>query len=242
MSILALDTCFGACSVAVRVASPGQAPRDIGERVLMDVGHAEALAPMIARVLAAAGLEARAITRIAVTHGPGTFTGTRIAIAAARGLALATGAPIVAFSSLLAIGIAAARARDLAANADAAVLVAMDARNRQYYVQVIGGDGAELTQPQLLSADAAAALVPGRRLLAVGTGAAGVVAAGAAAARTIETAFADAAARDQLQPDAAMLLDLALGATPGRTAPAPLYLRPPDAKPPTSPALPRADV
>ena len=83
MNILAFDTCFDACSVAVR--------RDdgavIAERVLMRRGHAEALLPMIERTMQAAGLSFGDLERIAVTHGPGTFTGTRVGMAAALGLA-----------------------------------------------------------------------------------------------------------------------------------------------------------
>ena len=100
MNVLAFDTCFGAVSAAVRWRS-GR-----GEWLLREAyearsaGHAERLFPMIAEVMEGAGLAFSAIDRIAVTLGPGGFTGVRVGIAAARALALATGKPVVATTSL----------------------------------------------------------------------------------------------------------------------------------------------
>src|SRR5262245_6799536 len=99
MAVLAFDSCLGAASVAVRWQSAG------GEWLIREayeerqIGHAERLMPMIEQVMAAAHLEFSALRCIAVTIGPGTFTGVRTGIAAARGLALATGLPVVATSS-----------------------------------------------------------------------------------------------------------------------------------------------
>ncbi|MFM2423228.1 MAG: hypothetical protein RL291_1758, partial [Pseudomonadota bacterium] len=103
MNVLAFDTCFGATSVAVRWRSTA------GEWLLREAyesrqvatgglagppGQAERLLPMIDEVMAAAGLGFEDIGRIAVTLGPGTFTGVRVGIAAARGLALARKIPV----------------------------------------------------------------------------------------------------------------------------------------------------
>ena len=93
MNILAFDTCFGAVSVAVRWRSAR------GEWLLREAyearttGHAERLFPMIAEVMEGAGLAFSAIDRIAVTLGPGTFTGVRVGIAAARAFALPRESP-----------------------------------------------------------------------------------------------------------------------------------------------------
>jgi tRNA threonylcarbamoyl adenosine modification protein YeaZ/ribosomal-protein-alanine acetyltransferase len=97
MTLLALDTCFGCCSAALFDG------RVLAERhALMDSGHAEALAPMVKALLADAGLRPKDLTRIAVTIGPGTFTGVRIGLSFARGLALALRLPLIGIDSLTA--------------------------------------------------------------------------------------------------------------------------------------------
>ncbi len=98
MNVLALDTSMAACSAAVltRDAASGRAARRF-ER--LERGHAEAIVPMIQQVMAEAGAEYGELDRIAVTVGPGTFTGVRIGVATARGLALATGAPLLGVTS-----------------------------------------------------------------------------------------------------------------------------------------------
>ena len=99
MNILALDTSMGACSAAV-LRADGAASSLHARQEAMARGHAEALMPMVAEVLAEAWIAARDLDLIAATEGPGSFTGVRIAIAAARGLALATGAKLYGTDSL----------------------------------------------------------------------------------------------------------------------------------------------
>ncbi len=96
--ILAIDTCASQCAVAL-VAG------DIVWRraQVMARGHAEALFPMIDEVLAEAGAEFAGIARIAVCTGPGSFTGIRAGVAAARGLALGLGVPAVGVTRLAAL-------------------------------------------------------------------------------------------------------------------------------------------
>src|SRR5258705_6584324 len=100
MNILAFDTCLGAVSAAVRWRSAK------GEWLLREAyepcvtGHAERLFPLVAHVMQGAALPFSAIDRIAVTVGPGTFTGVRAGVAAARAFALATGKPVVGMTSL----------------------------------------------------------------------------------------------------------------------------------------------
>jgi len=114
--ILAFDTALGACSAAVwadgLVLARAFEPRSRG--------HAEALLPMIEAVLAEAGLRLDALDRLAVTVGPGSFAGTRVGLAAARGLALATGLPLVGVTTLEAV------AFDLPAPAGSAIVSAND--------------------------------------------------------------------------------------------------------------------
>jgi tRNA threonylcarbamoyladenosine biosynthesis protein TsaB len=208
----------------------------------LETGHAEALMPMIAEVMTESGLGFAALDRIVVTSGPGTFTGVRTGIAAARALALATDKPVLAVSSLWAIA-RGAIATDPALGAighlhceDDAVLVAMDARKGQVYAQIFDVAGHALTEPMLLTADQAAGLLPERRLIAAGNAASLVVAMAREAGREIaEAATASTARIDQI--DAACLLaaserDAMVG------VPVPLYLRPPDARPQADKSLP----
>ena len=168
--------------------------------------------------------------RIAVTLGPGGFTGLRVGIAAARALALAMGLPVVGLSSL---AIMAERANRLLGTARAGrpMVVAVDARREAFYVQVFGDNaGDPLSDPQLVSASAAARLLPPGRVLVIGTGAAALVAACGRA--DLEAALPD------LQPHARQLALIA-PVLPPLASVTPLYLRPADAKPTTTPALPR---
>src|SRR5207245_7803218 len=73
------------------------------ETLPMARGHAEAVMPLIARVMDLAGVEFAELDRIAVSTGPGSFTGLRVGISAARGIALAAGKPAVGLSTLAAL-------------------------------------------------------------------------------------------------------------------------------------------
>src|SRR5215210_9449557 len=131
MRILAIDTALGACAAAVLDSSAGTILAS--ESLPMVRGHAEAVMPLIARVMDAARCEFADLDRIAVTVGPGSFTGLRVGIAAARGIALAAGKRAVGVSTLSAYA-APAIADDLAD----AVMVAIDARHGHVYLQVFG--------------------------------------------------------------------------------------------------------
>ena len=129
MNVLAFDTCLGAVSAAVRCAERRGDGCCARAYELRTAGHAERLMPMIAEVMAGAGLAFAELDRIAVTLGPGSFTGVRVGVAAARGLALATGRPVVAATSLAVMAHRAAEM--LAATGESAarrLVVAVDAR------------------------------------------------------------------------------------------------------------------
>lgn len=224
MSILAFDTCFGAVSVAVGRQTAG------GEWVTheayeeMAVGQAERLMPMMDEVMRAAGIDFAQVTRIAVTRGPGSFTGVRVGVAAARALALATGAPLVATTSLAVV--AATADSQLAGRADRDLVVAMDARRGGLYMQVFGASARdEVTAAELATPEAGAMRLAGRRVIAVGSGAEALARAAALAGNgQVEVQLPD------LQPRAASLLMLATELPPVDVV-APLYLRQPDATP-----------
>jgi tRNA threonylcarbamoyladenosine biosynthesis protein TsaB len=226
VSILAIDTCFEGCSAAALSGDPegvfaaGESFRLIGQ------GHAEQLMAMIAEAMTGAEAPFRTLTRIGVTVGPGTFTGTRIGIAAARGLALATGARLASVSSLVAV--AWRTLHDDAAGSDGSpVLVCMDARRDQVYGQLVEATGVPAGDPMLLDVDDAARRFAARMVTLVGTGSLAVARArasiAAAPARVLEGVSLANLAGSML----ARVAGLPLAGGPVR----PLYLRPPDAKP-----------
>jgi tRNA threonylcarbamoyl adenosine modification protein YeaZ len=96
--LLVIDTCFNACSAALY--DEATASVVASEFLEMDRGHAEALGPMVARLFAGSGTKPEHLTRIAVTYGPGTFTGLRIGLSFAKGMALALDIPLVGLNSL----------------------------------------------------------------------------------------------------------------------------------------------
>src|SRR5512134_2331782 len=100
MLILSIDTALDACAAAVLDTSAGGAIAR--ESQPMKRGHAEALMPLIARVMKASGIGFAELDRVAVTTGPGSFTGLRVGLSAARGIALAAGKPVVGVTTLTA--------------------------------------------------------------------------------------------------------------------------------------------
>jgi tRNA threonylcarbamoyladenosine biosynthesis protein TsaB len=224
--VLAIDTALGACSVCVYDAEPGL-PVSV-EAEEMDTGHAEALMPMIERVMARVEGGFPSLSRVAVSIGPGSFTGLRIGISAARGIALAAGIPAVGVSTL------AAYAAPLINPADAGVIaVAIDARHGAVFFQCFSTTGRTIVLPRVLPLkDAARAIGAGPVKLA-GTGAGGL--AVEAMTLGLKTTIADL----RPSPDISAVARLGAIADP-RTAPAkPLYLRPPSAQPQEAKAVAR---
>jgi len=221
MNILALDTSMGVCSAAVlRTAASGhtQVLREAG----MMRGHAEALMPMVEAVLTEADLSPRDLDMIASTQGPGSFTGVRIAIAAARGLALTSRAALFGTDSLT---VMARRALREGLDPGGPFAVAVDARRDMVYLGLFGPDGTRLDGPMLCTPTDAVARLPRDLVLAVGNGADLLAEAAAAQDRALDGTLPD------LQPGAMALAELA-AESPNRTEILrPLYLRPPDAKP-----------
>ena len=134
MRVLAIDTALAACSAAVLDTQHGGIIAR--ESLPMLRGHAEALMPLIRRIMDEAGTAFRDLDRVVVTTGPGSFTGLRVGIAAARGIALAIDKPAVGLSTLSAYA-----APYLADDENAPVVVAIDARHSHVYLQVFAAGG-----------------------------------------------------------------------------------------------------
>src|ERR1700761_5298806 len=142
MRVLAIDTALAACSAAVLDTLNGGIVAS--ESLPMVRGHAEAFLPLLHRVMQAAGLTFPDIDRIAVTTGPGSFTGLRVGIAAARGIALAADKPAVGVSTLSAYA-----APHVADDERFPVVAAIDARHSHVYLQVFAPGGRSFTAPRL---------------------------------------------------------------------------------------------
>lgn len=230
MHILAFDTCFDGCSACVAELQGGAVSVLSSAFERFETGHAERLIPMIGDVMREAHVAFDQICRIVVTTGPGTFTGTRIGIAAARSLALATGARTVGVSSL------AVMAEAARSHIGGPIAVVVDARRGEVYAQVFGpGGGADnVSPPQLLSLEDAARAGGEGRIAFVGSGANAVAEIARRNGRAAEAILSD------LVPDAVALAHLA-GVLPASDAPlSPHYLRAPDAKPQHGKAIARA--
>src|SRR5271168_1097882 len=142
MLILAIDTALDACAAAVLDTGTGQLIAQ--ESQAMKRGHAEALMPLIGRVIAASGTGFANLGRIAVTTGPGSFTGLRVGLSAARGIALAGNKAVVGVTTLTAYA-----APVVSQNGEHPVVAAIDARHDHVYLQVVSGNGSALVRPRL---------------------------------------------------------------------------------------------
>lgn len=222
MNLIAIDTAREACSVAV----VGDGVQPVTASEIVGRGHAERLFGMIAGVMAEAGLAFAALDRIAVTIGPGSFTGIRVGIAAARGFGLALGRPVVGIGTLEAH---AASARRLAGNVP--VLAVLDARRGEIYGQHFSADGKPFGLPAVASPETFAGQIYDDELLA-GAGADLVAAA-------LDRGGSTAIVHRHSAPDILTVAEIAVAAEAPAAAPRPLYLRPPDAKPQPSTGVAR---
>lgn len=209
MKILAVDTALGACSAAVLGNDQLLARRF----EVMQRGHAEALAPMVEAAMQDASFNFTTLERLAVTTGPGTFTGQRVGLAFMRALRIALNLPLVGVTTLSAMAHQA-----MAAHGIGIGVALHDARRDEVYLEVCGGTA---SPPRVLSFDDAVARV--------GEIHNPIVLAGTAAARA-KSQLRNAVLSNVLQPDALWVARLGILATVPDGPPRPLYLRPPDAK------------
>lgn len=217
--VLVIDTALGACQAGLFNADVAVAAMTQP----MEQGGMERIAGLARDLMQRAGAGFDTVDRIGVTAGPGSFTGLRVGLAFAQGLGAALDRPVIGVSSLDALAASVA--------AEGAVMAVIDARRGQVYARLFQ-DGAAQGRAEALNLDQARALAaaqgPGLRL--VGSGGP-LVGEGLDRPDILPLAA----------PDMAALARLTLAADPHAFPPRPIYLRAPDAKPPTRrPGAPRA--
>jgi tRNA threonylcarbamoyladenosine biosynthesis protein TsaB len=226
MRLLAIDTALAACSAAVLDTAHGGIVAS--ESLPMIRGHAEALMPLVAQVMQASGLAFVDLDRIVVTTGPGSFTGLRVGIAAARGLGLATKIPVVGVATLSAYA-----APYLSVDSKNPVVAAIDARHAHVYLQVFTPSGRTLIAPRLAPLSDAVRAASDAPAHIVGS-----------AAQAVADALSDSGpvpvtvdGRDA--PDIGWVAQIGAVVPEQSAPPKPQYLRAPDAQPQNAASLPR---
>ncbi len=209
MIVLALDTAGVWCSAALYDGARDLVLAERSEEI--GKGHAERLMGMVDAVLDEAGLPLQSVERIGVTIGPGSFTGIRTGVAAARGLGLALGVPTAGVTTLQIL--AAAAATD---HPGKAILAAIDAKRGEIYAQVFGPDMEPVSDAMAIDLEAARALAAEHQAHVTGS------------AKALIEGLEASAAPDHFPAGLAARLVHGLN---NPEKPKPLYLRAPDAKP-----------
>jgi len=217
--ILGMDTSMSACSVAL--IADGQTITHATEE--MTRGQSEALAPMIDRVMT--GHDYADLDAVAVTRGPGAFTGLRIGLAAARSLALTIDKPCLGLSTFEVLSRQAMQNADVIIPTDGIIVIAIETKRDDFYIQAIGKDGSGVIAPTAMMAEDIRANLPEDRPLFI---------AGDVRIRLHQELGSEGPTMIEIPnvilPDAAVLAKSAQAfvATPADAPASPLYLRPPD--------------
>ncbi len=227
MRILSIDTSCGAASAAI---VDGLSRQPLARRSApMAQGHAEALGPIVEGLMREVDGGIGSITSIAVTVGPGSFTGIRIGLAMARAMALTLEIPIVGVSTLVAF------AAPLLDQPPLGVIVsAIDAKHGSVYLQAFESSGRPLFAPRVASLRDA--------VRAIGRGAARMAGDGAQAlAIEAQRAGLVCDVSAAAFPDIVAVARIGLASNAADCPPSPLYVKPPDAKPANADAIARVE-
>lgn len=224
MKVLAIDTACSACSVAVVVDGVVLGSRS----EVMARGHAEALMPMVLEVMAEAKAAFSDFDLVAVTIGPGSFTGLRTGLAAARGIGLAQGISVAGVTTLEAV--AAAAARDAAKpGSGLPIVVALETRRADLYIQRFDAGLMPETDALALPPEQGRVYLPANGVLLAGDGAERLL-DGAALALCATVHIIGAARIPDIADVAAIAVARARHPLPAR----PLYVHPPAVRRPAS--------
>lgn len=236
MTILALDTAGSMCAAALYDPQTQQVLAEVSHDI--GKGHAELLLDYIAQCFEAAKISRSDVTRIAVNIGPGSFTGVRVGVSAARGFGLALSCPVIGVSGFEALS------HEMQVLAPAQpVMIALSAYRGDIYAQGFDAQGQASTTPL---AGNEAELLPVLQQLGADYALAG---SGAAQLQT----SSGAAQLQEAEGSERRIISTSAHASIGTFArlaalreagnpPEPLYMRGPDVKPQTGFALPRQQV
>jgi tRNA threonylcarbamoyladenosine biosynthesis protein TsaB len=224
--ILAIDTALGQC--AVGVLDRGAVAPVAAETMAMERGHAEALLPMLDRVMSRVDGGFPSVEKVAVTVGPGSFTGLRIGISAARAVGLASGIPVVGVTTLSAL-----MAPLIAYPRQRLVVAAIDARAGRVFAQAIAPNGRTIIPPSILTVREIVRALGSSGVLLVGSGASAIAAEAWAVGLDVRVHDAPPV------PEIAWVARLGAVARPEQAMAKPLYLASPDARPQDGARLPR---
>ncbi|MGH6794066.1 MAG: tRNA (adenosine(37)-N6)-threonylcarbamoyltransferase complex dimerization subunit type 1 TsaB [Methylocella sp.] len=219
MKILAIDTALLAISACVLVDG-ADSPEAI-ETIAMERGHAEALLPLIDRVMARVEGGFASLGRVGVTVGPGSFTGLRAGIAAARAIGIACRIPVAGVSTLAALA-----APLILEQKPGLAAAAIDARRGNVFFAAFGPDGRAVVAPRIASAHEAVRSLGAGPVRLAGSGAPLLAIEALAAGTETRTG------RENAELDVVFVAKLGLLADPALTPPRPFYLAAPDTKAP----------
>ena len=217
MRVLAIDTALGQCAAAV---IDGAEPEPLSaETMAMERGHAEALLPLLDRVMARVEGGFASLDRVAVTIGPGSFTGLRVGISAARAVALAAGVPAVGVTTLSAL-----MAPLIEGGSSRLTVAAIDARGGRLFAQGIGPSGRLVFGPAVMAVRDVVRNLGSGPVSLVGSGAPLV------AQETRGVGIATIVEGSAL-PDMVWVARIGMAADPSEARAKPFYLAPADARP-----------
>ncbi|NIZ00825.1 tRNA (adenosine(37)-N6)-threonylcarbamoyltransferase complex dimerization subunit type 1 TsaB [Thalassospira lucentensis] len=217
-TLLAIDTASTSLSTAVLIN--GEVKGELFEN--MERGQAEHLMGFIAKSLEEAGIEFDAVDGIAVTVGPGAFTGMRIGLATARALGLTRKIPVVGVSSLEAVAYGVSERDQQGRN----ILVALDSKRNEIFAQAFDGKKRPLSAPECLAPRQALMMAPPGDTLLAGDATPRLLTAAAHA----PDAFYDCTAHSLPRAGNVALIAASRWESGDNLAPVPMYLRAPDAR------------